>query len=278
MPKGLSEEAVEHYEREGYWSPVNVLDGAGAAALRTRLEAFEAAQGHAIAGPQRSKSHLLFKWLDDLMRAPAILDPVEDLIGPDILCWNTIFWIKEAGSPSYVGWHQDLKYWGLDADDLVSAWVALSPASEASGCMRVLPRSHRGEMMAHDDRYHADNLLTRGQEIALEVDEGRAVTMALEPGQMSLHNVRMAHASGPNASADRRIGVSLHYMPTRARQTLAGWDSAALVRGEDHYNHFAPTPIPARDMDPAAVAFHEKASTAVREILFQDAERTTAKL
>lgn len=278
MPKVLSEEAVEHYEREGYWSPVDVLDAGEVGALRARLEAFEAAQGHAIAGPQRSKSHLLFKWLDDLMRAPAILDPVEDLIGPDLLCWNTIFWIKEAGSPSYVGWHQDLKYWGLDADDLVSAWVALSPASEMSGCMRVLPRSHRGEMMAHDDRYHADNLLTRGQEIAAVVDEGQTVTMALEPGQMSLHNVRLAHASGPNLSADRRIGVSFHYMPTRARQTLAAWDSAALVRGTDRHNHFAPTPIPAHDMDAVAVAFHEKASTAVREILFQDAERVTAKL
>jgi hypothetical protein len=274
----LSDEAVGHYRREGYWSPVEVLDGAGVATLRTRLEAFEAAQGHAIAGAQRSKSHLLFKWLDDLMRDPAILDPVEDLIGPDLLCWNTIFWIKEAGIPSFVGWHQDLKYWGLDADDLVTAWVALSPASVTSGCMRVLPGSHRGEMMAHDDRYHADNLLTRGQEIAVAVDEGASVTMALEAGQMSLHNVRLAHASGPNTSAQRRIGVSLHYMPTRSRQTLAAWDSAALVRGHDRHNHFAPTPVPAHDMDPAAMAFHEKASAAVREILFQDAERTTAKL
>ena len=32
----------------------------------------------------------LFKWIDDVMREKTILDAVEDLIGPDILCWNTL--------------------------------------------------------------------------------------------------------------------------------------------------------------------------------------------
>ena len=116
---------------------------------------------------------------------------------------------KEARNPSYVSWHQDLTYWGLDCDDLVTVWVALSPASEESGCMRVLPGSHRQELLPHEDIYDPDNMLTRGQEISIHVDEQAAVAMALEAGQMSLHNVRLAHASGPNRSGDRRIGVSL---------------------------------------------------------------------
>jgi hypothetical protein len=274
----LSEAAVEQYRDLGYYFPLPVLSGAEVSRLRGKLEAFERDQGHPLEGAQRSKSHLLFKWLDDLMRDARILDAVEDLIGPDILCWNTIFWIKEARSPSYVSWHQDLKYWGLDCDDLVTAWVALSRASEQSGCMRVLPGSHGKEMLPHDDIYDTDNMLTRGQEIAVEVDEKASVTMALEPGQMSLHNVRLAHASGPNRSNDRRIGVSLHYMPTRSRQVVGEWDSAALVRGEDRHRHFAAAPVPRHDMDPEAVAFHEKASTAVREILFKGAERVRQTL
>ena len=278
MAGTLSDAAVAQYREQGYYFPVPVLTPDEVADLRARLEAFEAAQGHVIEGAQRSKSHLLFKWLDDLMRDARILDAVEDLIGPDILCWNTIFWIKEARSASFVSWHQDLKYWGLDCDDLVTAWVALSPANERSGCMRVLPESHTGEMLPHDDAYDPRNMLTRGQEIAVEVDERDAVTMALEPGQMSLHNVRLAHASGANRSDDRRIGVSLHYMPTRSRQLVGSWDSAALVRGVDRYRHFAPAPVPRFDMDPEAVAFHEKASTAVREILFAGASRVRPTL
>jgi len=278
MARVLTDAAMAQYRDRGYYFPLAVLREGEVSRLRAKLEAFEAGQGRPIEGAQRSKSHLLFKWLDDLMRDARILDAVEDLIGPDILCWNSIFWIKEANSPSYVSWHQDLKYWGLDCDDLVTAWVALSPASVESGCMRVLPGSHRNEMLPHDDIYDPRNMLTRGQEIAVEVDENAAVTMALQPGQMSIHSVRLAHASGPNNSGDRRIGVSFHYMPTRSRQLVGEWDSAALVRGEDRFHHFAATPVPSRDLDPVAVAFHEKASTAVREILFSGADHVRQTL
>jgi ectoine hydroxylase-related dioxygenase (phytanoyl-CoA dioxygenase family) len=216
---------------------------------------------------------LLFKWVDDLMRHEKILDAVEDLIGPDLLCWNTLFWIKEAGSESYVSWHQDLRYWGLDTNDLVSVWLALSPASLESGCMHVLPGSHKGELLPHKDEYEPDNLLTRGQEIAVEVDDEKTVAMPLAPGQISLHNVRLAHASGPNRAADRRIGLSLHYMPTSTQQLVGAWDSAALVRGEDRFGHFEQAPRPTKDFDPVAVAFHQQATNAVREILFTDAEK-----
>ena len=273
MAKRLDGAAVEQYRDDGYYFPIDVLDTAEVKANRARLEAFEVEQGQPVHGPQRSKSHLLFKWVDDLMRHPRILDAVEDLIGPDILCWNTIFWIKEAKSPSFVSWHQDVRYWGLDTSELVTAWVALSPATEESGCMRVLPGSHRESVLPHRDEYHDDNLLTRGQEIAVEVDESKTVSMALAAGQASLHNVGLAHASGPNHTGDRRIGVSMHYISTRTRQTAGAWDSAALVRGEDRHGNFHHTPIPERDFDPEAIAFHERASGALRDILFRDAER-----
>jgi non-heme Fe2+,alpha-ketoglutarate-dependent halogenase len=278
MPKTLSSEAIERFRRDGFLCPMPILGTDEVAARRGRLEAFENAQGRPIEAGQRSKSHLLFKWLDDLIRDPRILDPVEDLVGPDILCWNTVFRIKEARSPSFVSWHQDLNYWGLETDVLVSAWLALSPAGVEQGCMRVLPGSHERPALPHADTFHADNMLTRGQEITVEVDEAKAVAMALEPGQMSLHRGRLAHASGPNASADRRIGISMHYIPTRARQTLAAWDSAALVRGTDAYGHFEHTPVPARDLDPAAVAFHARATRAVRDILFQGAAQVNARI
>ena len=142
MGKVLTDEQIAHYEAHGFVFPIPGLSAEEAAAARARLEEHEAQVGTALGPVERSKSHLLFTWVDDIMRNEQILDAVEDLIGPNILCWNTIFWIKEARTPSYVGWHQDLTYWGLDNDELVSVWVALSPASEASGCMSVIPGSH----------------------------------------------------------------------------------------------------------------------------------------
>ena len=278
MSKLLNENAIAQYNREGYYFPVKILDNEQVAANRARLEKFETDQGSPIAGAQRSKSHLLFTWVDNLMRQEKILDAVEDLIGPDILCWNTFFWIKEPLSETFVSWHQDLRYWGLDTDHLVSVWLALSPATLETGCMRVLPGSHKGDLLPHADEYKQHNLLTRGQEIAVEVDEAKAVAMPLQPGEISLHNVRLAHASGPNRSTDRRIGLSMHYMPTRTKQTIGEWDSAALVRGTDRFGHFQEAPRPTKDLDPAAVQFHEKATNAVREILFSDAEKVRRTL
>jgi non-heme Fe2+,alpha-ketoglutarate-dependent halogenase len=268
----LDAAAIDQFQQAGYLSPVPVISASQAKICRARLEAYEAELGHPVKGPLRTKPHLLFKWVDELMRHTTILDCIEGLIGPDILCWNSWFWIKEANSPSYVSWHQDSQYWGLDTSKLVTAWLALSPASEASGCMRVLPGSHLEEPMIHKDLYNDDNLLTRGQEI-VDIDESQAVSMPLQTGEMSFHNIRIAHASSPNVTDERRIGLSLHYMPPQTSQLNSDWDCASLVRGVDRYRNFEHAPVPACDFDPVTVAYHEKATTAMRELLFKGAEK-----
>ncbi len=270
MPKMLTVEAVEAVRRDGFHFPIRAVSEADAHDYRRQLEAFEAANGGALKGAQRFKSHLLFKWLADLVRAPHILDAVEDLIGPNILCWNTHWFVKEANSPSFVSWHQDSNYWGLDTKDLVSVWVALSPANRDSGCMRMLPGSHLGPALPHVDTFDEHNLLTRGQTIDVDIDENLTVDVELKTGEAAVFAYEIAHASHPNLSDDRRIAMVLRYIPPSARQMMADWDSAALVRGEDTYGHFEHEPEPAGDLDPVAVAFHRKAEEQQRKILYRD--------
>jgi hypothetical protein len=273
----LSAGQIAQYHRDGYICPVPVMPAHEAHGLRRKLEAFEATQGGKQPPAQRSRACLLYKWLDDLIRDPRVLDPIEQLIGPDILCWSTIFWIKDAGSKSFVSWHQDNTYWGLSSRNVVTAWFAISEASVEAGCMSVLPGSHLGRTLEHEDTFHEDNMLTRGQAIK-QIDELRAVSMPLKAGEMSIHNYCLAHGSGPNQSGDRRIGVSMHFMPPRTKQVVGSWDCAALVRGEDRYGHFAPTPVPARDFDPVAVAFHVQAAKAMREVLYAGADKNLQRL
>jgi non-haem Fe2+, alpha-ketoglutarate-dependent halogenase len=270
--KKLSIETKMLFESKGFISPVTILTEQEAQAYRSKLEDFERESGQPVHGPLRTKPHLLFKWVDSLMRRNEILDCVEDLIGPDILCWNSWFWIKEANTTSYVSWHQDSQYWGLDTSKLVTAWLALSPANEASGCMKILPGSHLSEPMPHVDLYHEDNLLTRGQEI-IEIDESNAVAMPLKTGEMSFHNISIAHASGVNQTDDRRIGLSFHYMPAGTRQINADWDCASLVRGNDKFGYFEESPVPRFDQDPISVAHHKKATDAMRALLFKNADK-----
>ncbi|MDE0335238.1 MAG: phytanoyl-CoA dioxygenase family protein [Defluviicoccus sp.] len=274
----LTPRQIEQYRRDGYVFPLRVLEAHEIPPLRARLEALEAENGGRLSHRQRGKSHLLFKWLDDLIRDPKILDPIEQLIGPDILCWNTIFWIKDAGSRSFVSWHQDSRYWGLSGDKVVSAWLALSEAGIEAGCMRVMPGTHVGDALEHRDTYHDDNMLTRGQEIVEGIDEATAVHMPLRAGEMSLHSYRLAHASGPNFSGDRRIGVSMHFMPSDTAQVVGDWDSAALVRGTDPFRYFEHTPVPEHDFDDTAVAFHDRAARAVADVLYAGAKRNTEKV
>ena len=268
---GLPEAAVAHYREHGYYAPIRVMPAREAEAIRRQLEAHEAAHG-VLKGSMRHKSHLLFTWLDGLIRHPAILDAVEGVIGPDILCWSSTFFIKEAHDPGFVSWHQDSTYWGLDPADIVTAWVALSESTAENGAMRVIPDTQTLEQVAHRDTFAADNLLTRGQEIAVEVDEARAVMLSLQPGEMSLHHVRLIHGSDPNPSAKRRIGFAIRYLPTHVRQVVGTRDSATLVRGVDRFGNFEPEYAPDRDLSDAALAFHARVMGGQQTVLMKNAK------
>ncbi len=270
--KALSADALGQYQEQGYIAPVRALTGAEAASVRRRLEDHEAGDG-ALQGPLRHKSHLLFTWLNELIRHPGILDPVEDIIGPNILCWGTSFFIKERHDPSFVSWHQDSTYWGLEPPEIVTAWVALSESVAANGAMRVIPGSHKLDQIAHRDTFAANNLLSRGQEIEVAVDEAHAVMLQLQQGEMSLHHVRLIHGSDPNLSGRRRIGFAIRYLPTHVRQVAGTHDTATLVRGVDEFRHFAPERAPLADMDPAAVACHAQVTGAHAAILMRDTGR-----
>lgn len=258
MPKRLSSSAIDAYRRDGYYFPLPALAAAEVAHYRESLEKHEARTGAPLQGNWRHKAHLLFTWVDELVHHPRILDVAEDVLGPDLLCWTTNFFIKEANSPGFVSWHQDAFYWGLSKDDVMTAWVALSPANLESGCMKFLPGSQTQEHLPHVDTFHEDNLLSRGQEIAVKVDSDRTVDCVLEPGEMSIHHVKLVHGSEPNRSDNRRIGLAIRYIPTDVRQ-LKVRDSATLVRGVDRHGNFDLEPRPKHDLDDAALAAHADA-------------------
>jgi chlorinating enzyme len=273
MGKRLSAEAVAQYRRDGFYFPVRVMSADEARGYRDRLESHERATGGPLAGAMRHKVHLLFTWANELIRHPAILDAVEDVIGPDILCWGTNFFIKEAKSPSFVSWHQDATYWGLSTSDVITAWVAFGDVPVESGAMKFWPGSHLRNQLDHRDTFDKDNLLTRGQEIAVEVPEGEGVDVPLKAGEMSLHHVLLVHGSGPNVIGDRRIGLAIRYIPPHVRQ-LKMRDTAMLVRGRDTHGHFDLEPAPKADLDAAALAAHKDSVERSARVLYSGTDRT----
>ncbi|MEO5883050.1 MAG: phytanoyl-CoA dioxygenase family protein [Caldimonas sp.] len=263
MAARLSQDRVETYRTQGIVHPLPVVGEAEAGALHARYQA----QAGFLKGRNNQKPHLLFTWLDALVRDPRIVDPVESLLGPDLFCWGAQFFAKPAGDAAYVSWHQDATYWGLSSPDVATAWVALTPSTLESGCMQVVPGTHRAQV-AHEDRFDDANLLSRGQEVAVEVDPARVIDVVLRPGEMSLHHVLLFHGSKPNRSNEPRIGFAIRYVPTHVRQLSPIRDSALLVRGHDAFGHFGHEQSPQSDLHPDAVAHHGAAIDRQLRILY----------
>jgi chlorinating enzyme len=276
MPKMLSEAQVAAYRRDGYLSPLRAMDAADMAPLRREYAALCAREGGMLSKRTNQKPHLLLPWIDELVRHPRLLDAVEDVLGPNILCWASGFFHKPAHSPGFVSWHQDSTYWGLSSPDVVTAWVAFEASTPLSGCMRVVPGTQAHDQVPHKDTFAADNLLSRGQEIQVDIDDKDAADLVLQPGEFSLHHVRIIHGSEPNNADWDRIGFTIRYVPTYVRQ-IGGRDSAMLVRGVDEFHNFDPEPRPKADFHPDAVAFHGAMIDRVTKILFAGAPQAGQK-
>lgn len=167
-----------------------------------------------------------------------MLDAVRPILGEDLLVWSSALFIKEPNSTHIASWHQDLTYWGLDDAEEVTAWVALSASNEESGCMRFVPCSHKKRLVPHVDTFSDNNLLSRGQEIAVDVDEGDGVSVVLEPGQASLHHGHLFHSSGPNRTSDRRIGAVVRFIKPSMKQSSGDKTLVTLASGEDRHGNF----------------------------------------
>jgi hypothetical protein len=234
------------YAKDGCFFPYDVISETEAAELLADLEAAEAE----VAGDRTRLSMLrsfpaqLLPSFARVVRHPRLIEAVSQIIGPDLLLWGSGLFIKEPSSKSYVSWHQDLNYWGLDGEQEVTAWLALTPANLENGCMRFVPGSHAKKVVPHVDSFAQDNLLTRGQEIAVEVDEASAVDVVLRAGQASFHHGHMFHASGPNATNARRIGAALRYIAPSMKQLSGDKLLVSHVSGKDEYGHFDVAPPP----------------------------------
>jgi non-heme Fe2+,alpha-ketoglutarate-dependent halogenase len=98
-------------------------------------------------GQMTKRAHLVLRWVAEITRNPLIVDVVEDIIGPDILCWSTSLFTKEAHTDRFVSWHQDANHGGLNSSSVVNACVALTPSTPLNGCMCFLRGSYLARLV-----------------------------------------------------------------------------------------------------------------------------------
>jgi non-heme Fe2+,alpha-ketoglutarate-dependent halogenase len=264
----LTAEQVASFHHHGFLYPIPALSPDETAYFRAGVERLEAELGCPVAEADvkwRSHGYAHSPWFNELIRHPRILDAVEDVIGPDILVWTSTFFIKEPGSKTFAAWHQDGAFFGLEPNQQVCAWVALTDASREAGCMEMLSSRGAPRMLHHEAMGIKNSINRAGQTIVEPFDKRNRTAMALKAGEFSLHHELTVHRSAPNHAAHRRVGIGLNYVPPHVRVNSPVRLKAMLVRGEDRHGNFELIDPPSGERDAAALAVHEKVSNRYRE-------------
>jgi non-haem Fe2+, alpha-ketoglutarate-dependent halogenase len=244
----LTDEDIAGFERYGLVRQVRVMP-----AERARGYAADCVElANLLGGSPRTidmrQMHMHFPWAYELSTTPAIVDAVQDVLGPDLLIWATELFAKKPKEPLMIGWHRDVPYMGFDASDAVTAWVSLARSFPENGCMQVV--------LEEDRKARAlDPPPPKGQ-----VPPKETITdVTLEPGEMSLHDLNVFHGSNPNVSEEPRVGFVIRFVTPKAKSP-AGRPPALLVRGRADGAHFEIVPPPrATSREESALGMQESA-------------------
>jgi ectoine hydroxylase-related dioxygenase (phytanoyl-CoA dioxygenase family) len=239
-PASLTRENLDFYNTEGYLAPLRALSSENAAALRSFFDDVltktlaDGGSSYSING-----AHRRFAEVWDLMHNKAIVDAVEDILGPDIVAWGAHFFCKLPQDGKIVDWHQDAVYWPMTPSKTVTVWMAIDDTDAENACMRFIPRSHVHGTLMHTPSVAAeDNVLNL--KVADPLSFGSApVDNCLLAGEFSLHSDLLLHGSEANASDRRRCGITLRYCAADVRAYLGWHEKGMVVRGVDSAGHWA---------------------------------------
>ena len=234
------------YSENGFFCPLEAITEAEAKELRKDYEAAEEdLQGDLDRlALLKAYPNRLLPSFDTLTRNKTLVDAAKEILGKNILVWSAALFIKEAQSSKIVSWHQDLTYWRLNDIKEVTSWFAVSSAQKEAGCMKFIPGSHKNRIIPHIDTFDKNNMLSRGQEISVEVDEEQAVYAELNAGQASFHHGLLFHSSGPNTTKDRRIGSAIRYISASMQQETGDRPMVTQVSGNNDFGNFKILPPP----------------------------------
>ena len=236
----LTEEEKEQFRTWGYIKNLPVFDNPAIPVLQQRFKELAAILPEGVHMSRVNHWHKANRYVYNLCRTPTILDYVEDLLGPNFFQWGAHCFAKFPHDETVVPWHQDSRYWPLEPKMTVSVWLALFDTDETNGAMRIVRSSHLWEPVEHN-RIANENYVLHLEADQKAIDQGEVVTLDLKAGEISLHDNRILHGSGPNNSDRIRAGQAMRFAPTNVRCDLStkGWSTfeSYLVRGIDEFNH-----------------------------------------
>lgn len=242
----LTADQIDHYNREGFVQPFDIFDATEITRIRSYVNGLMDDMGEEGSyGINCYQARLSGLW--KIATDPRILDHVQDIIGPNIICWASAILSKKPHDPKQVPWHQDASFWSLSPARTVTVWLAIDDADESNSAMRFLPRSHT-QGRIETTSMGADSVFHKG--INVTEDMGDPFTNSLKAGQISMHADMLVHGSLANVSDRRRCGLTLRYCPPESRIVDDEWSrgvEAIICRGSDPSGHWKHHPCPDND-------------------------------
>jgi len=207
----LSAAQLEQYDEQGFLAVGPLLTGEGVAAMRDEvMRAWESVKGPFDPNNTWLENALLpnIHHQSDIVRrfyfSGPLVDIAEQIIGPNIKGATSQLTFKMRGNTKPFAWHQDNGYGELDPYNAITCLTALDDADEENGCLWLVPGSHKtGQFIVA----HSLGDKRKSREIALDVDESKAVPMPMRAGESLVFHCHMLHKSDGNRSKnrDRRI-------------------------------------------------------------------------
>ncbi len=244
---GLTAEQVAAFDRDGFLIARGVLTDADLQPVRDELSAFIDRRARELKAegknvdlhtnaPFETRYGLLFKQCSEIgkgidimqMRGQAmfeflhnkhLLNVAVSLLGPEVTC-NPIQHVRAKPPAVYEGhenpgfhnvpWHQDAGVMMPEADGsrVITFWLPLGDATEAMGCMKVLPGVPKNYGYL---KHQKEGGTTIWPELLPKIEP---VSAACRKGDVVLMDKFTPHSSTPNRSMLCRWSLDLRYQPT----------------------------------------------------------------
>ena len=243
-PKMLTRKQIDYYNERGYIFPIDMFSDEEVVTNRNYFDSLLK-----MASDAGLDSYSVNGWqthcqgIYDLVMNEPILDYVEDIIGPNVVCTMTHYFSKAPGDIMSVYWHQDASFWGLTPSKVVTVWIAVDDVDVENGAMKFFPGTHTLGRIPFEWVTDKESGVLN-QHVHNPERYGDPVSIELKAGQISLHTDMLLHGSQPNPSKRRRCGLTVRFFPPDVRGQEKDSAPGIIARGHDPDGYWQHIPRP----------------------------------
>jgi phytanoyl-CoA hydroxylase len=139
------------------------------------------------------------------MTNPDIRPVLEQLLGEEprlLLAHHNSIMTKLPQKSSVTSWHQDIRYWHYENDNLISVWLSLGDEYLENGLLEFIPGSHKMHFTADqfDEQLSFRSDLEQNREII-----SKLVHYELHKGDIVLFHAKTLHYANENSESTPKI-------------------------------------------------------------------------